>query len=181
MTQYTPHDICAWAGRQVVGDFGAKAVLIAMARRAGSETRVELDFATLIRDTELSERSLTRAVNRLVDKGFVERQRPRGGDGRMGRSNYRLKVETDIVVPAARARAARRLRLSERRREFARRRPEIMTLLIARDGPACARCASAENLSVDHVISIAAGGTDDPENLQILCLPCNIRKGARLP
>lgn len=34
---------------------------------------------------------------------------------------------------------------------------------------------------VDHVIPIALGGSDDPENLVIACPKCNISKGAKHP
>lgn len=34
--------------------------------------------------------------------------------------------------------------------------------------------------TVDHIIPVARGGTDDPENLRAACRACNARKGARL-
>ncbi|MEV5953740.1 HNH endonuclease [Streptomyces sp. NPDC051987] len=34
----------------------------------------------------------------------------------------------------------------------------------------------ASNLTADHVVPKAAGGTDDPENIQVLCRGCNSRK-----
>lgn len=36
---------------------------------------------------------------------------------------------------------------------------------------------SAEKLTVDHVVPKAAGGTDHPSNLSVLCRSCNSRKG----
>ncbi len=41
-------------------------------------------------------------------------------------------------------------------------------------------CTVSKNLSVDHIVPVAKGGTDDLENLQTLCLACNSKKGARL-
>lgn len=32
---------------------------------------------------------------------------------------------------------------------------------------------------VDHIVPLARGGPDTEENLQLLCRPCNLRKGAR--
>jgi 5-methylcytosine-specific restriction endonuclease McrA len=49
--------------------------------------------------------------------------------------------------------------------------------LIARDGERCRRCGRMDDLTIDHIIPISAGGSDDLRNLQILCRPCNSRKG----
>lgn len=47
-----------------------------------------------------------------------------------------------------------------------------------RDGWRCVDCGTNENLTVDHKIPVSKGGTNDFDNLQTMCLPCNIRKGA---
>lgn len=39
-------------------------------------------------------------------------------------------------------------------------------------------CGSATDLQVDHIVSIARGGTNDFPNLQVLCASCNNAKGA---
>lgn len=46
---------------------------------------------------------------------------------------------------------------------------------------ACAKCGATTALSVDHIIPLSRGGTHDRENLQCLCLPCNMRKSWRVP
>jgi 5-methylcytosine-specific restriction endonuclease McrA len=48
----------------------------------------------------------------------------------------------------------------------------------ARDGARCRRCGSNIELQFDHIIPVAYGGASTPENLQILCGPCNRGKGA---
>lgn len=40
----------------------------------------------------------------------------------------------------------------------------------------CAKCGATENLSLDHIIPVCAGGDSSFENAQTLCQPCNIWK-----
>lgn len=49
-----------------------------------------------------------------------------------------------------------------------------------RDNNRCLNCGSDVDLTVDHILPKAKGGTDDMENLQTLCLTCNSVKGCRL-
>lgn len=44
-------------------------------------------------------------------------------------------------------------------------------------GPKCNRPAQ----HVDHIVPVAVGGSDDPENLRASCARCNLRKGSRPP
>lgn len=43
----------------------------------------------------------------------------------------------------------------------------------------CVKCGSAERLQIDHIVPVIKGGKDEMDNLQILCQPCNVRKGTR--
>jgi HNH endonuclease len=45
----------------------------------------------------------------------------------------------------------------------------------SRDQRCCRQCGSARFLEIDHIIPLALGGTDDVENLRLLCRPCNQR------
>ena len=40
-------------------------------------------------------------------------------------------------------------------------------------GDECAICGSKENLEVHHIVPISKGGTNEVENLAILCRKCN--------
>lgn len=49
-----------------------------------------------------------------------------------------------------------------------------------RDGYRCVTCGTTERLSLDHIHPWSLGGSDEPSNLQTMCIPCNSRKGARV-
>lgn len=57
--------------------------------------------------------------------------------------------------------------------------PEIRNFVFTRDGGICVLCGGNENLSVDHIRPVKKGGSNEPENLQTLCVPCNSSKGVR--
>jgi hypothetical protein len=56
---------------------------------------------------------------------------------------------------------------------------DLRTAVYERDGYACVWCGCETNLSVDHIIAVTSGGETIFENLRTLCLPCNIKKGAK--
>ena len=47
-------------------------------------------------------------------------------------------------------------------------------------GACCASCKKAikpkQKFDKDHIIPLGDGGTNDPENLQVLCVPCHFSK-----
>lgn len=49
-----------------------------------------------------------------------------------------------------------------------------------RDEGRCVDCGSQEKLEFDHIVPLSRGGSDTERNLQLLCEPCNRRKGARI-
>jgi hypothetical protein len=65
------------------------------------------------------------------------------------------------------------------RDEITRLRPELVPMLLERDGHGCRRCGRKGEYHVDHARPLSRGGTNDPTNLQLLCGECNLRKGAR--
>lgn len=57
---------------------------------------------------------------------------------------------------------------------------EVKRFVWQRDRGACRNCGSQTELQFDHIIPVAMGGSSEPENLQLLCGPCNRMKGAGL-
>lgn len=41
----------------------------------------------------------------------------------------------------------------------------------------CVKCGTKDRLQVDHIVPVKRGGKDELTNLQVLCQPCNLRKG----
>ena len=57
-------------------------------------------------------------------------------------------------------------RVSRKKLEFS---AKTKRLVDKRDGRTCRVCGSEENLIYDHILNIARGGDNCPENCQILC------------
>lgn len=57
---------------------------------------------------------------------------------------------------------------------------DVKQLVWARDGGTCRECGSNTELQFDHVIPVALGGGATEANIQLLCGPCNRRKGASI-
>ncbi len=57
---------------------------------------------------------------------------------------------------------------------------DVKQMVWMRDGGRCRSCGSDSELQFDHIIPVVMGGGSAPENLQVLCGPCNRRKGAGL-
>jgi 5-methylcytosine-specific restriction enzyme A len=55
----------------------------------------------------------------------------------------------------------------------------VRNYVYQRDNCRCQSCGQSENstqLSIDHIIPLALGGSNDISNLQTFCLSCNSRK-----
>ena len=59
-------------------------------------------------------------------------------------------------------------------------KPAVREFVMERDGHRCVDCLEAENLEIDHIVPVSAGGSSDASNLQVLCRSCNRRKRATL-
>ncbi len=65
------------------------------------------------------------------------------------------------------------------RKEFDAIRDLLFNALVKCDGEFCKQCGSRDDLTVDHIIALSRGGSNDLSNLQILCRTHNSSKGAR--
>lgn len=59
-------------------------------------------------------------------------------------------------------------------------REQIRPLVLEMYNHQCVVCGTTENPTVDHIIPKSKGGTDDLENLRVMCKKHNTSKGARL-
>lgn len=75
--------------------------------------------------------------------------------------------------------AAERRKEYNRRQRIYRQARKHKPHLMEQDGAHCQECGTTENLVVDHIIPLARGGSNEIDNLQLLCWHCNSSKAAR--
>jgi|SRR5579863_6052306 len=67
-------------------------------------------------------------------------------------------------------------------RKNKRQLKKLRPFLLDKFGHKCVNCGAVDDLQIDHIQPLSSGGTDDVDNLQILCGDCNRRKaGAKNP
>lgn len=54
--------------------------------------------------------------------------------------------------------------------------PKLRKEILERDNYRCQECGESRNLHIDHIVPFSWGGYTEPHNLQVLCMPCNLRK-----
>ncbi len=67
-----------------------------------------------------------------------------------------------------------------RRKQSLRKNQKVRAELLEKYNYKCVQCGSEESLHVDHIIPVRCGGSDDINNLQILCQSCNSSKGSKI-
>jgi len=67
-----------------------------------------------------------------------------------------------------------------RRKQSIRNNQRVRKDVLDKYNHQCNQCSSKKSLEVDHIIPIKSGGSDDMDNLQILCKSCNSSKGAKI-
>lgn len=94
----------------------------------------------------------------------------------------RARAEIDWVTQERQRyteKSVKKFHSQRRRLQFARNYDQLMLALIQRDGYKCTICGTIEDLTVDHLIPLSKGGSDDISNLRLLCRTHNSMKGDR--
>lgn len=137
---------------------------------------------TLAKRTRMTERSVYNSLRALALQDILETV-PREAAPRealLYKSVVRrirpVEDWIDLKTPEEREAAERRQQVRDR---FEAKAGEFRQKILARDGAVCRHCGETDEtvLVCDHRISVYDGGTNDLENLQILCVMCNSRKG----
>lgn len=56
---------------------------------------------------------------------------------------------------------------------------KVRAAVLEKHGAKCKKCGSTDNIHLDHIIPVAAGGDNSIDNLQPLCRSCNSSKGVK--
>ena len=96
------------------------------------------------------------------------------------------QAEYRAANPDKMAAKARNRRARKRNAHGSHTAADIRRIFDAQRG-LCANCharllkSGKQKFHVDHIVPLVRGGSNWPDNLQLLCKPCNLRKGAKLP
>ena len=115
-----------------------------------------------------------RAVRELVKLGAIETEPVMDGKFQTATA-YRLThpglgLDMEDTPPARPS-----MKQSHRRKISSAKRLRVYE----RDGFKCVTCGTSEALSLDHIVALANGGTDDESNLQTMCMKHNMEKGVK--
>ena len=98
--------------------------------------------------------------------------------------NFREKIKKYVVVLVKKNPTVKYINnLKYRSRKFKAEGKltleEWKAILWLSDGK-CGECKTTENLSIDHVIPLIKGGSNNWRNIQVLCRSCNSKKGDKI-
>ena len=147
-------------------------------------TGVAVTESALDVDPEVLQNWIAMAFGAMSDPLLIEAccggRGPLAGFDHLTWDEYRAALRD--IEAAERERLERKKALRRRRAKFDANRPSLIASMLGAGVPyRCAHdgCNESLRLTVDHVVPIAKGGTDDVANLQFLCLHHNQAKGAR--
>lgn len=99
--------------------------------------------------------------------------------------NQERMLERETAWRQANPEKVRAMKLNDKHKRRAAQRSEdsrkvTMAEMRRIQAMPCVACGSREGIQVDHVVPLARGGAHRLGNLQPLCRPCNLSKGAKL-
>ena len=162
----------------------AKALTSYISASCGGEVCVELDYDALAERLEFTPKEIRKSVAHLITNGFARITREyqwtehdvlqlltpgRLADDAAKAEAERKKAEGRAAKIALRGGQINRANIPEQTRRA----------VYERDNHTCQKCGATEDLSLDHIHPWSIGGPDTEDNLQVLCRPCNSRKGDR--
>lgn len=135
------------------------------------------EYYALNRETEAEKKRQQYAANREARR---EKERQRN------RANPLAKQEKDRRWRAAnpeKVRLAQKINSHRRRSVVGKFTKEDCDRIMKAQRGRCAYCRVdiLKGHEIDHILAIANGGGNNPANLQLLCPPCNRRKGTKDP
>lgn len=166
------NEALTWAFRQEL-PMTEKFVLVSLADYADDEHSCCPTYAEMAKRVGCCQRTVRRAIASLAEAGFLRVVPRRLANGSRSSNLFVLSVGTTPAEETAGLKPRKTLAASARRPVSAR----VRLNTYQRDGYACVLCGSHDDLTLDHIIPVTAGGTNDPDNLQTMCRPCNSRKG----
>jgi transcription initiation factor IIE alpha subunit len=129
-----------------------------------------ISIQELAKLSNLSEKSIERILSLLRMRNiFIYTNKFSGSKGRI--PVYEINIDNIKDIP--------NYNNKEMRDEYKMNRAAYLDFITKRDGYKCNICSNLEKLTIDHIIPITKNGTNDLNNLQLLCLICNSVKGNR--
>lgn len=174
-----------WVDDTRFGSGVAKAIARRIDASAGGCQAWRLNYEEMANDFEFSAEELRSAVALMVANGHarIEHNAPSlSGTWLLLLTPERLAEEAASAEKDRKRAEARAAKIALRGGQVNRApiSAGVRDFVYDRDGHACRLCGATENLTLDHVYPWSLGGPDTPDNLRVLCRPCNSSKGDRV-
>ena len=174
-----------WVTDTRFGSGVAKAIARRIDASAGACQAWRLDYEEMAHDLEFSVDEIRHAVALMIVNGHarIEHDSPGlPGTWLLLLTPERLAAEEAAAEKERQKAAARAAKIALRGGQVNRApiSTGIRDFVFDRDGHACRLCGTTADLTLDHIYPWSLGGPDTPDNLRVLCRPCNSSKGDRV-